>query len=472
MKRDNEDRTLIKPEWVRGAETIVEEGNLREKIKTAQKEDERVVKAIEELKKAGVKMLRDEEWEIEDGIVLKEGRIYVPEGELRGEIIRLHHDTPVGGHRRRWKTTELVTRNYRWPEVTKEVGRYVDGCDACQRYKNRSEALAGKLMPNAIPEKPWSHISADFITKLLLAQGYDMILVVCDRFSKMAHFIATTERTSAEDLARLFQDQVWKLHGLPESIVSDRGVQFAAEMMKELNNLLGIQTKLSIAYYPQTDGQTERVNQELEQYLRVFIDHRQKQWPDWLGTAEFMYNNKIHAATKVSPFKVNYGQDPRMGFEGRRKGKYEAAGKFVEKVRKIQKEAKAALGKAQQEMKKFADRKRGEGEEYKVGDLVLLSTKDLKWQMKGRRSEKLTERFVGPYKIKGIISSNAVELELPKSIRIHPVVNVSRVCLYKPQVEGQKKIPPKPVIIEEEEEFEVERILNKRTVWGREKFLV
>jgi len=114
----------------------------------------------------------------------------------------LHHDTPVGGHRGRWKTTELVTRNYWWLGVTKEVGRYVDGCDACQRYKNRSEALAGKLMPNAIPEKPWSHISADFITKLPLAQGYDAILVVCDRFSKMAHFIATTERTSAEGLAR------------------------------------------------------------------------------------------------------------------------------------------------------------------------------------------------------------------------------------------------------------------------------
>jgi len=124
--------------------------------------------------------------------------------------------------------TELVTRNYWWPGVTKEVGRYVDGCDACQRYKNRSEAPAGKLMPNVIPEKPWSHISADFITKLPLAQGYDAILVVCDRFSKMAHFIATTEKTSAEGLARLFQDHVWKLHGLPESIVSDRGVQFAA----------------------------------------------------------------------------------------------------------------------------------------------------------------------------------------------------------------------------------------------------
>jgi len=188
--------------------------------------------------------------------------------------------------------------------------------------------------------------------------------------------------------------------------------------------------------------------------------------------AEFAYNNKIHMVTKTLPFKANYGQDPRMGFEGRRKGKYEAVGKFVEKMRKIQEEAKAALGKAQEEMKKFADKKRGKGEEYRVGDLVLLSTKDLKWQMKGRRSEKLTERFVGPYKIKGIISSNAIELDLPKSIKIHPIVNVSRVQLYTSQIKGQKKVPLKPVIIEGEEEFEVEKIINKRIVWGKEKFLV
>ena len=155
-----------------------------------------------------------------------------------------------------------------------------------------------------------------------------------------------------------------------------------------------------------------------------------------------------------------------MGFEGRRKGKYEAAGKFIEKMKKIQEEAKAALGKAQKEMKKFANRKR-RGEEYRVGDLVLLSTKNLKWQIKGRRSEKLTERFVSPYKIKGIVTSNVVELDLPKSIRIHSVVNISRVRLYKPQVEGQKKILPKLVIIEGEEEFKVEKILNKRVVQGK-----
>jgi len=123
-------------------------------------------------------------------------------------------------------------------------------------------------------------------------------------------------------------------------------------------------------------------------------------------------------------------------------------------------------------MKKFANRRQREKEEYRVGDLVLLSTKDLKWQMKGRRSEKLIEHFVNPYKVKGIISSNAIELELSKSIRIYPVVNISRVQLYKPQVEGQKKTPPKPVIIEGEEEFEIEKILNKRMIRGKEKFLV
>jgi len=313
---------------------------------------------------------------------------------------------------------------------------------------------------------------ADFITKLPLAQGYNAILVVCNHFSKIAHFIATTEKTSVEGLAKLFWDHVWKLHRLPESIISDRGVQFAAEMMKELNNLLEIQTKLSTAYYPQMDGQTERINQKLEQDLRVFIDHRQEQWPDWLGMAEFAYNNKIHAATKTLPFKVNYGQDLRMGFKERRKRKYKVAGKFIEKIKKIQKEAKAALGKAQEEMKKFGDRRRGKGEEYKVGDLVLLSTKDLKWQMEEKRLEKLTECFVGLYKVKGIISSNAIELELPNSIKIHPVVNVSRVQLYKSQIKEQKKIPPKLVIIEGEEEFEVEKILNKRTVRGKKKFLV
>ena len=216
--------------------------------------------------------------------------------------------------------------------------------------------------------------------------------------------------------------------------------------------MLGIKSKLSTAFYPQTDRQTERVNQELEQYLRIFIDHRQEQWSDWLGIAEFAYNNKVHSSTKTSPFKANYRQDPRMGFEIRRKGKYKGAEKFVIKMKKVQKEAKVVLGKAQEKMKKYVDRKRTEADKYKVGDLVMLSTKDLKYQMVGKRTEKLTERFVGPYKIKKIVLSNIVELELPSTIKIHSVVNVSRIQRYVGQVEGQRKEQPAPVVIEEEEE--------------------
>jgi len=142
-------------------------------------------------------------------------------------------------------------------------------------------------MPNSIPEKPWTHISVDFITKLPLVQGYDSILVVVDRLTKMVYFIPTTEKTSAEGLARLFKDNVWKLHGLLESIISDRGPQFVAGLIRELNKMLGIESKLSTVFYSQTNRQTERVNQKLEQYLRMFIDHRQEQWPEWLETIEF-----------------------------------------------------------------------------------------------------------------------------------------------------------------------------------------
>ena len=203
-----------------------------------------------------------------------------------------------------------------------------------------------------------------------------------------------------------------------------------AGLIRELNKMLGIESKLSTAFHSQTNGQMERINQELEQYLRIFIDHKQEQWPNWLGTVEFSYNNKAHSSTKMSPFKANYGQDPRIGFEMRKKGKYEGAEKFVTKMKEIQEEAKAALEKAQEEMKKYADRKRGEADKYKVGDLIMLSTKDLKYQMTGRRTEKLTERFVGPYKVKEIVSANTVKLELPSTIRIHPVVNISRIHRY------------------------------------------
>ena len=177
-------------------------------------------------------------------------------------------------------------------------------------------------------------------------QGYDSILVVVDWFTKMAHFVPTTEKTTAEGLARLFRDNVWGLHRLPESIISDRGLQFIAELMRKLNEMLRIKTKLSTAFHPQTDGQTERMNQELKQYLCMFINHRQEQWPEWLGMAEFAYNNKAHSGTKVPPFEANNGRSPRMGFELKKKGRFEGAERFAKRMEEMQGKAKAALTKA------------------------------------------------------------------------------------------------------------------------------
>ena len=204
----------------------------------------------------------------------------------------------------------------------------------------------------------------------------------------------------------------------------------------------------------------------------MFINHRQEQWPDWLGTVEFVYNNKVHLSMKMSPFKANYGQDPRIEFEVRKKEKYEGAGKFVMKMKEIQEEAKAVLGKAQERMKKYTDKKKEDVNEYKVGNLVMLSTKDLKYQMIGRRTEKLIERFVGSYKVKKIISANMVKLELSSTIKIHLLVNISRIQKYIEQVEGQRKEQPAPVIIKGEEKWKVERILNKQQIREKDKYLV
>jgi len=212
MDKDNENQVVIKDQWIRNMYEVVVEGpevGLVEKIRKTRSKDEDVIRVVEEMKKVGVKELRGNKWKIEGDLVLKEGKIYVPKDkELRGEIIRLHHNVPTAGYRGRWKTVELVTRNYWWLGVTRNVGKYVEGCDLCQRMNNRTEELAGKLKLSEVPQKTWSYLTVDFITKLPVVAGKDAILVVCNRLSKMTHFVATTEGTSAEGLARLFRDNV------------------------------------------------------------------------------------------------------------------------------------------------------------------------------------------------------------------------------------------------------------------------
>ena len=205
----------------------------------------------------------------------------------------------------------------------------------------------------------------------------------------MTHFVATTEGMLAKGLARLFRNNMWKLHGFPESIVLDRGPQFAVELTKKLNRMLEIKTKLLTVFHPQMDEQTKWMNQELEQYLRFFMDHRQKDWPEWLASAEVAVNNKVHIATKVLPFIANYRRELRMGSNIRKKEKVESMIEFVKRIKKVHKEAGVTLKKAQEDMKRQADRGRKETKDWKKGDRVLLSTKDLVF--KKRLAKKLVD---------------------------------------------------------------------------------
>jgi len=255
-------------------------------------------------------------------------------------------------------------------------------------------------------------------------------------------------------------------------VISDRGPQFVAELTRELNKMLGIETKLFTAYHLETNGQMERTNQELEQYLRIYVNHRQNNWAEWLAMVEFTFNNKVHTVTKTSPFQVNYGREPRMGFDIRKKGKNEKAEKFMKEMKERHEEARAALVKLQEEMKRQADRNRKEAEKYRVGDKVLISTKDFLKELIKRATKKLIEKFIGLYVVRKIVSENVVELELPASLRIHLVVNVRRIVKYREQVEGQKKIPPPLVEVAGKKKYKVEEILDRQEKRGKTRYLV
>jgi hypothetical protein len=186
------------------------------------------------------------------------GKIYVPEDQaLRLDILKLHHDTPIAGHPGREKTLELVQRSYIWPVMSTFVKEYTNRCERCARMKPSTLAPPGKLRPLELPNIPWAEVTADFTTDLPVSKGFDSILVVVDRFTKEVEFIPCNKTTTTLDTARLYLHNVWKNHGLLSSIVSDRGPQFASQVMRDLCKRLGIQLKLSTVFHPQTDGQTE-----------------------------------------------------------------------------------------------------------------------------------------------------------------------------------------------------------------------
>jgi hypothetical protein len=476
---DNEDVTLLKPSYLRiqalrqGHALInSQENSLLKQIRQAREMDEQVVKAVEELKKTSTRKLEGQEWSEEQGLILFRGKVYIPKDlGLRRKIVELHHDSQITGHPGRWKTLELVSRNYWWPGMTKYIAAYIKGCDKCNRTKTFPAKLVGKLVPTQIPKDIWEIITIDLIPGLPECSGYNCIMVVVDRLSKMMHAVPTTEKVTSEGIARLYRDYVWKHHGLPQQIISDRGTQFISEFMRELNSILGIKTSASTAYHPQTDGQTERVNQEIEQYLRLFVNHRQNDWVEWLALAEFSYNNRIQASTHQTPFMLNTGRHPRLGVEPLKDSKVDSVDGFLKRMQASRKEAEAALYKAAEDMARFYDQRRGEAVTYKVGDKVWLDGEKLR---SDRPSKKLDDKRYGPFPITEIIGPNAYKLKLPPSMKIHPVFNTVRLRPYtEDSITGRKAPPrPPPVITGDNPEWEVEIIKDSRLYRGKLQYLV
>lgn len=211
---------------------------------------------------------------MDQGVLLYQGLIWVPNrDDIKRDIVQARHDAVTVGHPGQARTMELVSRDFWWPHMRKWINRYVDTCNMCKRTKPLHHKQFGLLQPLPIPDAPWSDVSYDLIVELPESKGSTAILVVVCRLTKMAHFIPTVSSVDAPEVARLFLNHVWLKHGLPTCTVSDRGTQFNSQFLRQLYELLGITPSFSTAYHPQTDGQTERINQELEVYLRAYVNY-------------------------------------------------------------------------------------------------------------------------------------------------------------------------------------------------------
>ena len=335
--------------------------------------------------------------------------------------MELHHDSVSAGHFGIAKTVELISRNFWWPKLRQDVKEFIRSCSICCQSKIPKHKPYGLLSPLSTPSRPWIEISMDFIVELPKSKEMTTIMVVVDRLTKMAHFIPFRCLPTSSIAADSFIANIFRLHGFPKSIISDRGSQFTSEFWNRLCELLNIDHSLSTANHPQTDGQTERVNGILEQYLRCFINERQNNWVDLLPFAEFSYNNTLHQSIQQTPFFANYGFNPTFNPEiPTTLNPSEAENRIITINENIE-ILKRNLEKAKATYKYHADQRRSEAPSFEVGQKVWL----IKGDTGKTKKRKFANQLSGPFKIIRKVSPLAYELKLPKNMRCHPVFHVS-----------------------------------------------
>jgi hypothetical protein len=309
----------------------------------------------------------------------------------------------------------------------------VQQCEVCQHAKHERVHYPGLLQPLPVPQGAWQDLTLDFIEGLPRSEGYDTILVVVDRYSKYAHFFPLKHPFTAVGVAQVFLDNIVKLHGTPKSLVSDRDEVFTSLFWKSLFQALGIKLALTTAYHPQTDGQSERVNQCLEMYLRCSIHEAPNTWKKWLALAEFWYNTSYHTALGCSPFKALYGYDPVFAAAPMLSGVAPSSVTEVLADRQLHASMlKEKLAAAQNRMKLQADKHRSD-REFQIGDSVLVKLQPyVQKSVVSRPCPKLAYKFYGPFKVLQKIGMVAYKLDLPVTSLIHPVFHVSQLKAFTP----------------------------------------
>ncbi|KAJ0828513.1 putative nucleotidyltransferase, Ribonuclease H [Helianthus annuus] len=362
-----------------------------------------------------------------DGLVYVRGKILVPPiGSIRENLLQEFHSSLVGGHSGSTATFKRLSASFSWLGLKKDVITFVRNCEICQAIKIPTHKPYGLLQPLPVPDHTWHDISMDFITNLPPSKGKTVIWVIVDRLSKFAHFIALPTHYTAVSLAAIFMKEIYKLHGLPKTIVSDRDPIFVSRFWRELFKQMGTQLLHSSAYHPQTDGQTEVVNRCLEAYLRVFVFDTPSRWERYLHMAEFSYNTNFHSSIGMTPFKALYGHEATSVHDYIPGTNSNASiDMSLSSHQEVIEALKTSLEVARGRMVKQANKHRLE-KEFDIGDWVYLKLQPYRQQtVSSRSNNKLSRRFFGPYKIIDRIGKVAYKLELPPSSKIHPVFHVS-----------------------------------------------